>query len=182
MEASPDPRTDGELLIATSSDPEAFAIFYRRHLWGVLRFFRLRVGNVEVAFDLTAETFAAALEASPRYELRAEPTRGWLYGIAWSRLQEAQHRGRAQDAGRRAMGMAQVQLTEAGLARLGALASERALALPGDRRQAVQARLLDERPRHETRPELRCSDSIVRAGASPARQTMRAAIEAGADG
>jgi hypothetical protein len=32
-----DRRTDGELLIATASDPQAFAFFYRRHVHGVLR-------------------------------------------------------------------------------------------------------------------------------------------------
>jgi hypothetical protein len=43
MEGSPDPRTDGELLAATVTDPEAFAVFYRRHVRGVLSFFRRRV-------------------------------------------------------------------------------------------------------------------------------------------
>jgi hypothetical protein len=31
-----DPRTDGELLVATATDPEAFATFYRRHVRGLL--------------------------------------------------------------------------------------------------------------------------------------------------
>ena len=93
MEGLPDPRTDGELLVATAEDPEAFAVFYRRHVRGVLSFFRRRVGGPELAFDLTAETFAAALEAAPRYVPRPEPARGWLYGIAWSELHQAQRRG-----------------------------------------------------------------------------------------
>jgi hypothetical protein len=38
MEGS-DPRTDGELLVATRGDPDAFAVFYRRHVRGVLAFF-----------------------------------------------------------------------------------------------------------------------------------------------
>jgi hypothetical protein len=37
-----DPRTDGELLVATATDPEAFATFYRRHVRGLLAFFRRR--------------------------------------------------------------------------------------------------------------------------------------------
>ena len=48
-----DARTDGELLVATAGDPEAFAVFYRRHVRGVLAFFRRRVGSPEVAYDLT---------------------------------------------------------------------------------------------------------------------------------
>jgi len=86
-----DLRTDGELLVATSGDPEAFGVFYSRHVRGMLAFFRRRVGNPEVALRLTAETFAAALEASGRYELRPEPARSWLYGIAWTKLHEADY-------------------------------------------------------------------------------------------
>jgi len=44
MEAS-DSLTDGELLIATADDPEAFGVFYRRHVRGVLAFFRRRVAS-----------------------------------------------------------------------------------------------------------------------------------------
>ena len=92
-----DPRTDGELLVASATDPEAFGTFYRRHVRGLLAFFRRRGASAEVALDLTAETFAAAHEASPRYELRPEPARNWLYGIAWNKLHEAQRRGGSDD-------------------------------------------------------------------------------------
>jgi DNA-directed RNA polymerase specialized sigma24 family protein len=94
-----DPRTDGELLVATPHDPEAFATFHRRHFRGVLTFFRRRAGSADVALDLTAETFAAAREAAPRYVLRPEPARPWLYGIAWNKLHEAQGRGHGEDTG-----------------------------------------------------------------------------------
>src|ERR1700756_3034618 len=107
-----DQRTDGELLVATATDPEAFGIFYRRHVRGVLSFFRRRVDSAEVAFDLTAETFAAALEATPRYEPRPEPARGWLYGIAWNKLHEARRCGQADDAARRALGMVPIVVTD----------------------------------------------------------------------
>jgi DNA-directed RNA polymerase specialized sigma24 family protein len=122
MEGSPDPRTDGELLVASVTDPEAFAVFYRRHVRGVLSFFRRRVASAEVAFHLTAETFAAALEATPRYQPRPEPARGWLYGIAWNKLNEAKRRGCADDAARRGLAMAPIELTDAGVARIEALA------------------------------------------------------------
>jgi hypothetical protein len=59
MEGSPDPRSGGELLAATVTDSEAFAVFYRRHGRGVLSFFRRRVPSPGLAFSLTAETFAA---------------------------------------------------------------------------------------------------------------------------
>jgi DNA-directed RNA polymerase specialized sigma24 family protein len=125
MEGSPDPRTDGALLAATVTDPEAFAVFYRRHVRGVLSFHRRRVPSPELAFALTAETFAAALEAAPRYPPRPEPARGWLYGIAWSKLQEAQRHGHVDDASRRGLAMAPILLTLNGIQRLESFAGTR---------------------------------------------------------
>jgi DNA-directed RNA polymerase specialized sigma24 family protein len=124
-----DLRTDGELLVATAIDPEAFGTFVRRHVRGVLAFFRRRGASAEVALDLTAETFAAALEASPRYELRPEPARNWLYGIAWNKLHEAQRRGRVDDAVRRALDMAPIVLSDGGIERIEALAGSPGLEL-----------------------------------------------------
>jgi RNA polymerase sigma factor (sigma-70 family) len=185
MEGAPDPRSDGELLVATGTDPEAFAVFYRRHIRGVLSFFRRRLPSTELAFDLTAETFAAALEATPRYEPRPEPARGWLYGIAWNKLHEAQRRGQADDAARRELGMAPIQLTDEGVARLEALAGGRALrileALPAVQRQAVRARVVDERSYEDIAAELRCSESVVRQRVSRGMRSMRASMEGAAD-
>lgn len=139
-----DPRSDGELLAATVSEPEAFAVFYRRHVRGLLAFFRRRVSSPELAFDLAAETFAAALEGSARYEPRPEPARGWLYGIAWNTLHDAQRRGRAGDTARRALGMAPITLTDEGIERIEALAGRSGAlrllqALPEEQRPAVRA-------------------------------------------
>ena len=55
--------TDEELL---AGDPEAFAAFYRRHVAPLLGYFLRRTGNAELAADLTAETFAAALDGLQR--------------------------------------------------------------------------------------------------------------------
>jgi RNA polymerase sigma-70 factor (ECF subfamily) len=174
-----DPRTDGELLVATAHDPDAFAVFYRRHARGVLAFFRRRVPNAEVALDLSAETFAAALEASPRYELRPEPARGWLYGIAWNKLHEAQRRGQAEDTVRRALKMRPIVLDDEGIERLEAAAGAAAMleVLPSEQRLAVQARVLDERPYDEIATELRCSESVVRKRVSRGVQAIKARME-----
>lgn len=149
MDGSPDPRTDGELLTATVTDPEAFALFYRRHVRGVLSFFRRRVAGAELAFELTAETFAAALEATPRYAPRPEPARNWLYGIAWSKLHDAQGGGCAADGARRELGMAPIGLSDGAIARIEALAGGRTVrlleALPAEPRPAVRLRLVEER-------------------------------------
>ncbi|MGH2915915.1 MAG: RNA polymerase sigma factor [Solirubrobacteraceae bacterium] len=185
MEGSPDPRTDGELLMATITEPEAFAVFYRRHIRGVLTFFRRRVDGIELAFDLTAETFAAALEATPRYEPRPEPARSWLYGIAWNKLHECQRRGRADDAARRELGMVPIELTDAGLERIEALAGGPAMrlleSLPSAQRDAVRARVVDERPYREIAVELECSESVVRKRVSRGIGALRCRMEGLAD-
>jgi RNA polymerase sigma-70 factor, ECF subfamily len=176
-----DLRTDGELLVATATDPDAFGTFFRRHVRGVLAFFRRRGANAEVALDLTAETFAAALEASRRYELRPEPARNWLYGIAWNKLHEAQRRGRADDAVRRALGMAPIVLTDEGIERIEALAGAPALelmdTLPAEQRDAVRARVVDGRDYQEIADELRCSTSVVRQCVSRGLRAMRSKLE-----
>src|SRR5579862_481762 len=59
-----DRRTDQELLAAALSvEPEAFTVFYSRHVDVVLAFLRRRTASAEIAADLMAETFAAALLA-----------------------------------------------------------------------------------------------------------------------
>src|ERR671914_366839 len=51
--------SDDELL--ASLEPGSFAVFYRRHVEDLVAFFMRRTRDAELAADLTAETFAAAL-------------------------------------------------------------------------------------------------------------------------
>jgi len=82
--------TDEELLI--SRDPEAFGVFYARHLRGVEAYFARRAGR-ETAVDLAADTFASALAARRRFVSGHTPAAGWLYTIAARRLVDFQRRG-----------------------------------------------------------------------------------------
>lgn len=65
--------SDAELLATAQSDPEAFACVYDRYETSVVGYFLRRTGDSELAADLTAEVFAAALGAAPR--CRAPPRR-----------------------------------------------------------------------------------------------------------
>jgi hypothetical protein len=51
-----DERSDDDLLAATRAEPEAFAVFYRRHVAALLAYFARRTRDAELAADLTAET------------------------------------------------------------------------------------------------------------------------------
>jgi RNA polymerase sigma factor (sigma-70 family) len=65
-----------------AGDPEAFEVFYRRHVTAVTRFIARRVADPHLVADLTAEVFYAVIGSAHAYE----PSRGselaWLYGIA----------------------------------------------------------------------------------------------------
>ena len=58
-------RDDATLL---TGDARAFAAFYRRFEDAVLGYFLRRVGRADLAADLTAETFARALEGRSRFD------------------------------------------------------------------------------------------------------------------
>src|ERR671916_661359 len=60
--ADGDPRSDDELVRSARSDPDAFALLYRRHVHALLGYFYRRTEDAELAADLTAETFAEALD------------------------------------------------------------------------------------------------------------------------
>ena len=90
--------SDEELL--ASLEPSSFAVFYRRHVEDLVAFFMRRTRNAELAADLTAETFAAALVARARFD----PVRGngsaWLYGIALHKLARVERRAACTPAAR----------------------------------------------------------------------------------
>src|SRR3712207_9207872 len=84
-----DARSDETLLAVLGAEPEAFAPFYRRHVTPLLAYFVRRTGSAELAADLTAETFAAALDGARRFDPARGPAVGWLYGIARRQLSHA---------------------------------------------------------------------------------------------
>jgi DNA-directed RNA polymerase specialized sigma24 family protein len=73
---------DEALLVAGRSDAQAFGLFYGRHVDAVLAFFLRRTGDRELAADLTAEKFAAAVCALPRYRPQRSSALAWLFTIA----------------------------------------------------------------------------------------------------
>lgn len=64
------------------TDPAAFTEFYRAHFGEVTRFVTRRVADPQLAADLTADVFLAAIEASARYRGAVGGPRTWLFGIA----------------------------------------------------------------------------------------------------
>jgi RNA polymerase sigma factor (sigma-70 family) len=63
-------------------DPVAFEAFYREHVEVVQRFVARRVGDRDIAADLTADIFVAAIESAERYRHSRGSETAWLFGVA----------------------------------------------------------------------------------------------------
>ncbi len=64
------------------TDPDLFEAFYREHVDAVQRFVARRVGDRELAADLTADVFVAAIESAASYRSAKGAPIAWLFGIA----------------------------------------------------------------------------------------------------
>src|SRR6185312_4780647 len=104
--------SDSDLLLDARTSADPFGVFYERYFASVLAFFRRRVPGPEEAFDLAAETFAAALTSVPRFEPGPEPPQAWLFAIARNKLSEALRASRIQDEARRALQMQPIALDD----------------------------------------------------------------------
>src|SRR5919197_4220352 len=164
-------RSDEALLASLDEEPEAFAVFYRRHVTALLAYFVRRTRDPELAADLCAETFAAALAGAHRFRPERGPAIAWLYGIARRQLAHARRRGAIEDRARRRLGMAPLALTDEALERIDALAAAESSAmaqhaaldaLPSEQREALEARVVDERGYVELALAFRTSESVIR--------------------
>jgi RNA polymerase sigma factor (sigma-70 family) len=172
---------DEVLLASVTADPEAFGMFYRRHENRILRYFLRRGATAELAADLTAEVFAAALVAAGDFEPGA-PAQAWLYGIARNTLAASRRRGRVEARARARLGMPPVELSDESLDRILALeadaaASEALDGLSALERAAVEARVLEERDYGDIATEMSCSEAVVRQRVSRGLARLRRRLE-----
>jgi RNA polymerase sigma factor (sigma-70 family) len=168
--------TDEELL--GHDDATSFELFYGRYFERVLAFFARRTSDPELAADLTAETFAAALVARRRYRPRAGLASSWLFGIAYHKLADAQRQGHADDRARRRLGIERIELTDDDIARIDRLGETDAVAqlvreLPVDQQKAIRARIVDEREYDSIARDLRTSETVVRKRVSRGLAALR---------
>jgi RNA polymerase sigma factor (sigma-70 family) len=146
---------------------DAFARFYRRHAGPLLGFLVRRLGGqVELAADVCAETFAAALIDAGHYDPARGPASAWLYGIARHKLADAQRRGVAEARAREKLGIPRLQLTDEAIERIEALADVRAMPLldelPAEQRDAVEARVIEEQSYEEIARRQRTTEANAR--------------------
>jgi RNA polymerase sigma factor (sigma-70 family) len=180
-----DARSDFALLAATASDPEAFGVFYRRHVRAILTYLLARTRRPEVAADLCAEVFAAALEQRERYDPERGPARAWLLSMAAARLIDSVRRGKVEARARHRLGIPPRALTDNDLERIEELAdvskglSADALVagLPPEQREAVLARVVHERDYRDIAADLQVSEAVVRQRVSRGLSVLRTELE-----
>lgn len=165
---------DGQLLLGSGSDPDAFRIVYDRHARAVFDYFARRVEDRQTCYDLTAETFAALYLERDRYDPERGTLEQWLFGLArnhlarYQRKRSVEYRAmrklRVRDAVAETVTtddtdavverMAVAQVTPALRAGMAALS-------PSDRR-IVELRVIEGRSYAEIADELGCTRGAAR--------------------
>ena len=167
--------TDEALLL--SGDLEDFGRFYDRYIRSLLAFFQRRTRDPEVAADLTAETFAAAMIARERYEARTDTAAAWLFAIAQHKLADYRRRGAAEDRMRAKLGMVPVPVSaeDAEMIRwLGEDAAAQMVAdLPEAQRDAIREHVLEDREYAEIASSRQLSEATVRKRVSRGLKVLR---------
>src|SRR5450755_163749 len=175
-------RTDGELLAAVAAgDGGAFAVFYRRHLPGVVGYLVRETGDREASADLAAEVFAAVFLVARRFRARGAGSAGpWVRGIAHNKLRESRRRGQVEDRARRRLALEPEVLDDADLARVDELAGagdggalDLVDQLPERQRVAIRSRVVEGRGYAEIARKLACSELVVRQQVSRGLRRLR---------
>jgi RNA polymerase sigma factor (sigma-70 family) len=156
-------------------DATAFVALYDAYAEPLLRYFARRTLDAEVAFDLTAETFAEAFVSRGRFD----PSRGdavaWLFGIAQHELGSYLRRLNVERRARKQLGIGEHSLSEADYERIEAMIDFAAVGrqlrsalqtLPSDQREAVVYGVIDELSYEQIGERIGCSQDAARARVS----------------
>jgi RNA polymerase sigma-70 factor (ECF subfamily) len=179
--------SDAELLRRARDDPEALGELYLRYRDELYRWFRSRVPESD-ASELTAELFAQVALSLRRFRDEAHGSAApWLYGIAKNLVRRYHERGRIETAARRRLRMP-LRAYELDLDSIDdrlAAAADPALAsalesLPAGQRQALELRVLEERPYDEVAQALGCTETAARLRVMRALGKLARVLGAGA--
>jgi RNA polymerase sigma factor (sigma-70 family) len=181
---APAPASDAELLAQARRIPESFAAFYDRYELAIVGYFASRTGDPEVAADLTAEVFASVLGAADRYRPESDSAAGWLFTIAHNTLATSLRRGRVEANARRRLGISDAISFDSGeleaverQADQDGWVLELLELLPPEQREAVRARVVEERSYPDIAGELETSELVVRKRVSRGLSNLRAEME-----
>jgi RNA polymerase sigma-70 factor (ECF subfamily) len=158
LKTEPDER---KLVEAAQKDPARFADLYELNFERVYAFVARRVGNREVAEDLTSEVFQQALANLNKFEWRGVPFSAWLYRIAANAIsdrwrQEAREQGTVtEDEHAADAASAEEVECQAALFRM-------VRTLPADQRRVIEMRFAEEKSVREIAQTLRRTEGAIR--------------------
>ncbi len=75
-----------ELVKRIKKDPQAFALIYDEHYHSIFSYVFRRLGNYDLAKDVTAETFLKAYQKIGVFQWRNIPISAWLFRIATNEI------------------------------------------------------------------------------------------------
>ncbi len=166
---------------------EVFIALCEHDAEAVLLFVTRRTLDVEVALDLTAETFAQAWRGWSGVRTdSAEEVRAWLFTIARRQLARYLRRGYVERRALLRIGVALPTLYEddiaeveraAGVAEVRSALGAELAKLSSEQRDALQLRVVDELPYEEVARRLGISEPTARARVSRGLRALAAALE-----
>jgi len=71
---------------ARKGDRQAFSRLYHQYIDSIYRFVLLKIGNKQLAEDITSQVFLQAWKHIRRYRITRVPFSGWLYRIARNQI------------------------------------------------------------------------------------------------
>jgi len=168
--------------------PAGFGTAYRTHSRSILIFLARRTYDPEIALDLTAETFAQALECRRRFRGHTdEEVAAWLFGIARHVLARYLRRGTAERRALTRLGVEVPSIEPDDLARIvelsglqelrGAVARELG-ALSEEHREALRLRIVEQLSYDEVARRLAITETAARARVSRGLRAIGRALDA----
>ena len=82
------PKEEKELIRLAQKDPEVFAAIYAQYYPRIFEYALKRTANLQVAQDITSETFFKALRKLWQFRWRNVPFSSWLYRIATNEVRQ----------------------------------------------------------------------------------------------
>jgi RNA polymerase sigma factor (sigma-70 family) len=180
-----DELTDAELLRRSRRSSAAFRVVYDRHAARLNAFLSRRTGDPAAAFELTAETFAAAWLSRDRFVDRGEGAAPWLFGIARNVLASSIRQASIERRARRKVGLdAADDVPEPRAEWLAGFDADLALALhglPEPQRSVIEMRVLDGQPYDEVARSLDISPGAARVRAHRGLAALRVSLGSPSD-
>ncbi|HMH08673.1 MAG TPA: RNA polymerase sigma factor [Terriglobales bacterium] len=179
-EASGLPGDERVLVEAAKKDPSRFADLYELNFARVYAYIARRVGDRDVAQDLTSDVFHKALASIQSFEWRGVPFAGWLLRIAANMIVDRSKRSGREVSGQDNLpepsseASTQLNLEEIDYSgRLFRLVEQ----LPADQQRVIGMHFAEEKSIREIAMELGRSEGAVKQLQFRALQNLRAQME-----